>query len=219
MATASAEPKAALVPCKDQKKRKLAKESGEKRVNHWQALLLSRFAGSAGSRGERSTETKEKRRAPPPFTSQRRLGVNSQDKLSDISKVSVKVLQEWEKSFESLMASSEGIALFEDFLRSEFSEENILFWKACERYSKLSLEELQDEAEKIYQEFLCDHSPKLVNLDHQTMTSVLASIKDANPNTFKKAQNSIFTLMASDSYKRFISSDKFQSALKWGAST
>lgn len=85
MATASTESKAALVPCKDQKKQKLAKENGERRANHWQALLLSRFAGSAGTRSDRPSETKDdrakdKRRAPPPFTSQRRLGATSQDR-------------------------------------------------------------------------------------------------------------------------------------------
>ena len=77
MATSSAEPKAALVQCKDQKK--VLKEKGERRVNNWQALLLSRFAGSAGAKSDKPGETKDdrakdKRRAPPPFTSQRRLG-------------------------------------------------------------------------------------------------------------------------------------------------
>ncbi|KAL5483793.1 hypothetical protein EMCRGX_G020208 [Ephydatia muelleri] len=179
----------------------------------------SMFAGSAGTRSDRPSETKDdrakdKRRAPPPFTSQRRLGATSQDRPSDTPKVSAKMLQEWEKSFESLMANPEGIILFEEFLKTEYSDENILFWKACERYSKLPREKLQAEADKIYQEFLCEKSPKLVNLDHHTMTSVVASIREANQNTFKKAQNSIFMLMGSDSYKRFINSDKFQSALR-----
>ena len=46
------------------------------------------------------------------------------------------------------------------------------------------------------------------------MESVLASINDATKGTFTRAQNSIFMLMASDSYKRFINSEKFQSALR-----
>ena len=53
--------------------------------------------------------------------------------------------------------------LFEEFLRSEFSDENILFWKACEQYSKLPREKMQEEADKIYREFLCDSAPKLVS--------------------------------------------------------
>ena len=81
MAMASAEPKAALVQRKDQKKQKLAKE-GDKRGNLWQTLLLSRFAGSAGAKpGETKDDSaKDKRRAPPPFTSQRRLGATSTDR-------------------------------------------------------------------------------------------------------------------------------------------
>ena len=62
-----------------------------------------------------------------------------------------------------LLCQTEGIILFEEFLKTEYSDENILFWKACERYSKLPKERLQAEADKIYQEFLCEKSPKLVS--------------------------------------------------------
>lgn len=80
MATTSTESKAALVPCKDQKKQKLAKENGERRANHWQALLLSRFPRSDMPSETKDDRAKEKRKAPPLFTSQRRLGAASQDR-------------------------------------------------------------------------------------------------------------------------------------------
>ena len=46
----------------------------------------------------------------------------------------MEVLREWEASFNAMLKHPDGIKLFEDFLMSEFSEENIQFWKACESY-------------------------------------------------------------------------------------
>ncbi len=53
---------------------------------------------------------------------------------------------------------------FEDFLKSEFSEENIQFWKACERYKSVPDEHLYKEAEAIYDEFISQQAPKLVSV-------------------------------------------------------
>lgn len=57
----------------------------------------------------------------------------------------------------------DGIELFENFLKSEFSEENIQFWKACEHYKRLPASALQKEAEAIFDEFISQQAPKLVS--------------------------------------------------------
>lgn len=76
---------------------------------------------------------------------------------------------------------------FEDFLKSEFSEENIQFWKACERYKTVSDEHLQKEAEVIFDEFISQHAPKLVSLPAGTaVCSTPASVKKYN-----KGQNPV----------------------------
>ncbi len=50
---------------------------------------------------------------------------------------------------------SEYLAAFCAFLRSEFSEENIDFWLACEDFkSTASPDDLQWKAEEIYNEFI-----------------------------------------------------------------
>jgi hypothetical protein len=73
------------------------------------------------------------------------------------------VLKEWEASFNSLLRSPEGVELFESFLVSEFSEENIQFWKTCERFKALPDHLVGKEAEIVYAEFVAPQAPKLVS--------------------------------------------------------
>lgn len=57
---------------------------------------------------------------------------------------------------------ADGIELFEDFLKSEFSDENIQFWKACERFKTLPDHKLEKEAEAIFEEYIAPRAPKPV---------------------------------------------------------
>lgn len=59
---------------------------------------------------------------------------------------------------------ADGVELFEEFLRSEFSDENIQFWKACERFKTVPEDTLEKEAEAIFEEYLSEQSPKLVSV-------------------------------------------------------
>lgn len=47
-----------------------------------------------------------------------------------------------------------GQGVFREFLKSEFSEENIEFWLACEDYKKTKSDHLHGKAERIYEEFV-----------------------------------------------------------------
>ena len=58
---------------------------------------------------------------------------------------------------------ADGIELFEDFLKSEFSDENIQFWKACERFKTLPEHSLGKEAETMFEEYISPHAPKMVS--------------------------------------------------------
>lgn len=52
---------------------------------------------------------------------------------------------------------------FQEFLKSEYSEENILFWLACEEYKKItSVPEMISMANQIYTEFVQTESPRQV---------------------------------------------------------
>lgn len=57
----------------------------------------------------------------------------------------------------------DGLASFLSFLKSEFSEENLEFWMACEDYKKTkSPAKMVEKAKKIYDEFIQTEAPKEV---------------------------------------------------------
>ncbi len=59
---------------------------------------------------------------------------------------------------------SDGLELFREFLRTEFSEENIEFWIACEEYKNTkSSKHLGPSAQKIYSDFVAVQAPHEVS--------------------------------------------------------
>ncbi len=44
--------------------------------------------------------------------------------------------------------------MFRDFLRTEFSEENVEFWIACEEYKSVPTNKLAMQANRIYSDFV-----------------------------------------------------------------
>ncbi|KAH9498475.1 Regulator of G-protein signaling 17 [Bulinus truncatus] len=70
-------------------------------------------------------------------------------------------LKLWGESFEKLMKCSGGRKLFREFLRSEYSEENMLFYLACEDLKKEDNPELiEEKARLIYEDYISILSPK-----------------------------------------------------------
>lgn len=58
---------------------------------------------------------------------------------------------------------SDGLAVFRHFLRSEFSEENLDFWLAVERFKKTRpVSKMAARAAKIYDEFICTSAGRQV---------------------------------------------------------
>lgn len=57
----------------------------------------------------------------------------------------------------------DGLASFRSFLRSEFSEENLDFWMACEDYKKAtSPAQMAEKARRMYEEFIRSEAPREV---------------------------------------------------------
>ncbi|KAM4595687.1 regulator of G-protein signaling 5 [Fundulus diaphanus] len=121
-----------------------------------------------------------------------------------------KILQD----LESLLSSKIGLQAFRGFLRSEFSEENIEFWLACEEY-RVSPSKLQKtKASSIYNQFINPDAPLEVNLDAETREALLGVMDSPCADTFNEAQQRIYTLMAKDSFPRFLRSHHFAEAVK-----
>ncbi|XP_051897791.1 regulator of G-protein signaling 5-like [Pristis pectinata] len=117
--------------------------------------------------------------------------------------------------FEKLLATKRGVSAFRAFLRSEFSEENINFWLACEDYRDTkTVPKLTLKAQKIYEEFIKVQAPKEVNLDSLTREIVTKNLFDPTGSCFQVAQERIYSLMEKDSFPRFLKSDFFLPMLK-----
>lgn len=57
-----------------------------------------------------------------------------------------------------------GLDAFRTFLKSEFSEENVEFWLACEDFKKTeNAEKIASKAKMIYSEFIEADAPKEVS--------------------------------------------------------
>lgn len=68
-------------------------------------------------------------------------------------------------SIQPIFPSLDGLTSFKSFLKSEFSEENLEFWLACEDYKKIkSPAKMAEKAKKIYEEFIQTEAPKEVGL-------------------------------------------------------
>ncbi|XP_026159110.1 regulator of G-protein signaling 5 [Mastacembelus armatus] len=110
------------------------------------------------------------------------------------------------QDLETLLNSKSGLQVFRGFLRSEFSEENLEFWLACEDY-RVSPSNLQKtKASSIYSQFINPDAPQEVNLDSETREALLNVMDSPCANTFNKAQQRIYSLMAKDSFPRFLRS-------------
>ncbi|XP_063216448.1 regulator of G-protein signaling 20 isoform X2 [Bacillus rossius redtenbacheri] len=127
-------------------------------------------------------------------------------------------IRSWGKSFDRLMRSPAGRKVFREFLRCEYSEENILFWQACEELKKESNPEVVEEkARFIYEDYISILSPKEVSLDSRVRDIVNRNMVDPTPHTFDEAQLQIYTLMHRDSYPRFVNSELYKQLAQLGA--
>lgn len=75
-----------------------------------------------------------------------------------------------------MLRSIEGREVFREFLRSEYSEDNLLFWLACEDLKKETDSALVDEkARIIYEDYVSILSPKEVPPKKTLLAHHLAS--------------------------------------------
>uniref|UniRef100_A0A3B4Z7Z1 Regulator of G-protein signaling 8 n=1 Tax=Stegastes partitus TaxID=144197 RepID=A0A3B4Z7Z1_9TELE len=117
----------------------------------------------------------------------------------------------WSESFEQLISHKYGLPAFRTFLKTEFSDENIEFWMACEEYKKIkSSAKLVSKANKIFKEFIDVQAPREINLDYRTRERTKQSLSDPKPNSLNEAQAKIYSLMEKDSYPRFLRSKMYQ---------
>ncbi|XP_038820262.1 regulator of G-protein signaling 5-like [Salvelinus namaycush] len=122
---------------------------------------------------------------------------------------------QWGKALDNVLTNSYGLATFRGFLRSEFSEENIEFWVACEDYKRTrETSKMAAKAERIYKEFIQTGAQWEVNIDHITKDVTVRNLGRLTPMTFDLAQRQVFALMEKDSYRRFLKSNQYQEIIQ-----
>lgn len=94
-------------------------------------------------------------------------------------------VQVWGNSFEKLLEDAAGLYTFAEFLKKEFSAENIYFWTACERYRKISDHaERTKEANAIFSKHLATGASEPVNVDSRARTLAQEKLNYAEPDLF-----------------------------------
>ncbi|XP_039575203.1 regulator of G-protein signaling 19 [Passer montanus] len=124
-------------------------------------------------------------------------------------------VQGWAQSFDKLMKSPAGRNVFREFLRTEYSEENMLFWLACEELkTECNKHTIDEKARMIYEDYISILSPKEVSLDSRVREVINRKMQEPSSHTFDDAQLQIYTLMHRDSYPRFLNSAIYKSLLQ-----
>uniref|UniRef100_A0A8C0VII0 Regulator of G-protein signaling 8 n=1 Tax=Cyanistes caeruleus TaxID=156563 RepID=A0A8C0VII0_CYACU len=105
------------------------------------------------------------------------------------------------------VSPADGLAAFRAFLKTEFSEENLEFWLACEDFKKTrSAAKLASKAQRIFEEFIDVQAPREVNIDFQTRELTRRNVQEPSLSCFDQAQGKVHSLMEKDSYPRFLRS-------------
>lgn len=120
-------------------------------------------------------------------------------------------VNQWAQSLDTLLSHKYGKAAFCIYLKSEFCEENIEFWTACEDFrTNTSHKELVSKANSIYEQFIKNEAPKEINLDFYTKNAIVQSLHEPTATSFLAAQKKVYSLMQNNSYPRFINSDLYK---------
>ncbi|TDH08890.1 hypothetical protein EPR50_G00102530 [Perca flavescens] len=128
------------------------------------------------------------------------------------SKISWQTDDKLHPTMETLLHDKKYLAAFRSFLQSEFSEENIDFWLACEDFRwTTSQEDLRWKAEGLYQEFIQPSACREINVDHHIRERIKKSLEKPSHSCFDEAQKHVYLLMERDSCPRFLQSDAYLS--------
>ena len=123
-------------------------------------------------------------------------------------------VKSWGESLERLLDDPVGIQTFFMHLKEEHSTENIRFWLACENYKRSEADTLEETASLIYNEFLSRRASSQINVNCSLLRDVRREMAQPSKKTFAKVQHEIFNLMRTDSYPRFLKSEKYATMLK-----
>ncbi|KAK7820559.1 hypothetical protein U0070_006328 [Myodes glareolus] len=117
---------------------------------------------------------------------------------------------QWRLSLDKLLHSNYRLASFKGFLKSEFSEENLEFWVACEGYKKIkSPVKMAERTKQIYEEFIQTEVPKEVGTD-----ITMKNLVEPSPSSDDLAQKRIYAPIEKDLLLCFVRSTFYKELIK-----
>lgn len=110
--------------------------------------------------------------------------------------------------FKTFLANKENIRIFREFLKTQYCQENIDFYLACEKYRSLDPEKVGNDlvkfmATQIFNDYLGENARQPVNINHDCLQTIIEQMREPHPNLLSDAQMEIFNLMRTDCYPRF----------------
>ncbi|XP_051755875.1 regulator of G-protein signaling 20 [Ctenopharyngodon idella] len=139
--------------------------------------------------------------------------ISEEQEEADINPTPQLTLEEvraWGESFERLIKSAQGRAHFQQFLKTEFSEENLNFWLVCESLKKeTNKTTVEQTVKQIFEDYVSVLSPKEVSLDSRVREVINRNMQEPSSCTFDEAQQQIYMLMQRDSYPRYMNSSMY----------
>uniref|UniRef100_A0A8D0GUJ2 Regulator of G protein signaling 13 n=1 Tax=Sphenodon punctatus TaxID=8508 RepID=A0A8D0GUJ2_SPHPU len=118
---------------------------------------------------------------------------------------------QWSQSFEKLMATKYGPLIYKAYLKTEYSDENIEFWLACETYKRTASRRKRiSMARKLFKDYIQPQAPREINIDSPAREAIIRNIKEPTQSCFDEAQKIVYMHMERDSYPRFLGSEIYQ---------
>ncbi|XP_031625599.1 uncharacterized protein LOC116342216 isoform X3 [Contarinia nasturtii] len=128
-----------------------------------------------------------------------------------------KRVKRWAISIEELVSDPTGLQEFTNYLRKEYSHENIRFWITVNDLRRSAHSQIARKVREIYEEFLEPGAPCEINIDSKTMEKVQIGLKTPSRFTFDAASEHIYALLLKkDCYPRFIRSEHYKTLLGRG---
>ncbi|OCT85410.1 regulator of G-protein signaling 13 [Xenopus laevis] len=125
--------------------------------------------------------------------------------------ISLEETLQWAESFQKMMSTQYGPAVYAAYLKTEYSDENIEFWFACERYKNITSRWRRTlKAKKLFKTYIKPNSPREINIDSPTREALEKEIQQPTPQSFDEAQIIVLRHMERDSYPRFLASLFYQ---------
>jgi len=127
-----------------------------------------------------------------------------------------KRVRKWELSLEDLALDPLGIKELMEYMKKEYSHENLRFWIAVQdlRYGPGTEPKIKKKVKEIWDEFLAPGAKAEINIDGKTMEATKQAMKTPTRFTFEVAAGHVYLLLLKkDCYPRFIRSENYKSIL------